>query len=200
VIRGRNFRPDMEVLWAGQPVRARIDTEQAEFEIPKTAKIGSQDTIALRTGRGRELPVGIFEVAAGDSGAEQRKLDLERKRAAELAAATRQKALAADRAAREAEVRKRIEERETTRDRRRAARIAALRARWDREFLGDPQTQDELTLHAQRTADLVRMQEVADLGNNQRLAVRVELALARETARHDRRMTGLKAVFKGGKP
>ena len=112
----------------------------------------------------------------------------------------RQKQLAADRAAREEAIRKRIEKREATREARRAARIAEIRARWDREFLADPLTQDELALHAQRVADLVRMQEIADLANNQRLAVRVELAISREDSRHENRMIALKGAFKGGKP
>jgi hypothetical protein len=198
VIRGRNFKPETIVIWAGEPLRgARVKDDEIAFIIPANA---TSSEIALR-GKRRDLPVGSFEVVAGfDAVAEQRKLDDERRRAAEAAIAARQKRFAADRAAREAAARRRIEERAANREQRRSERIAALRAKWDRQFLADEQTQSELTLHAQRIADLERMREVAELSNNTKLAVRIEIALSREDARHDRRMTTLKTSFKGGKP
>jgi hypothetical protein len=199
VIRGKNFGPDTTVIWGGQPLRgARVKPEEIAFLIPKDATGG---TIAVRTANGRTLPVGAFEVVADfDPIAEQKKLEEERRRAAEAAVAERQRKLARDRAAREAEINRRIEERIASREQRRADRIAQLQTQWDRAFLRDEQTQFELTLHSQRVADLVRMAEVAELSNNQKLAVRVEVARAREDARHAQRMATLKAAFQGGRP
>jgi hypothetical protein len=201
VIRGKNFPNDATVLGAGQPVRAaRVTGDRITFEVPAGATSGE---IAVSTGRRRPLPVGTFEVAAAyDPVAEAKKLEDERRRKAEAAWRERQQQLAKDRAAREAAWRQREAERAATREQRRAERAAALRARWDRAFLADPETQDELTLHAQRVAELVRMREVAELSNNGRLAVRVEIAQGREDERHDQRMAALKAAFatKGGMP
>jgi hypothetical protein len=85
-----------------------------------------------------------------------------------------------------------------TREQRRAERIAEIQARWKRAFLADDDTQDELTLHAQRMAEIVRMRDLADLTANAKLAVRIEVALSRENDRHDRRMTALQASFQAG--
>jgi hypothetical protein len=201
VIRGKNFPKDAMVLWAGQPVRAaRVADDRITFKVPAGATSGE---IAVRAGERRPLPVGMFEVAAAyDPVAEAKKLEEERRRKAEEAWLERQQQLAKDRAAREAAWRQREAEREATRAQRRAERAAALRARWDRAFLADPETQDELTLHAQRVAELVRMRGIAELSNNGKLAVRIEIARAREDERHEQRMAALKAAFatKGGMP
>lgn len=71
-----------------------------------------------------------------------------------------------------------------------------------RAFLADAETQDELTLHAQRVAELVRMREIAEISNNGKVVVRIEIAQKREDERHEQRMTALKAAFgtKGGAP
>ena len=201
VIRGRNFPTTAEVVFAGQPVRAaKVTPEQIVFVVPSGAASGA---IGLRVGGRRVLAVGDFEVAAGfDPIAEQKRLDEERRRQAEAAWAARQQQLAKDRAAREAALRQRQQEREATRERRRAERIAQLQARWQRAFLSDPDTQDELTLHAQRTAALLRAREVAELSSNGKLVVRIEVALGREDQRHQQRMAALEASFKsqGGQP
>jgi len=201
VIRGRNFPKDATVVWAGAPVKAaRVTEDQIMFQVPPGAASG---LIAIRTGRGRDLAVGTFEVAASyDAEAEARKLEEERRHKAEAEWLERQKQLAKDRAAREAAWKQREEERERSREQRRAERAAALRAKWDRAFLADPETQDELTLHAQRIAELTRMREVAELGSNGKLVVRIGVAQGREDDRHEQRMAALKASFstKGGAP
>jgi hypothetical protein len=201
VIRGRNFPKDAMVVWAGAPVKAaRVTEDQITFQVPPGAATGA---IAIRTGRGRDLAVGTFEVAASyDAEAEAKKAEEERRKKAEADWAELQKKLAKDRAAREAEARKRDEERAANREQRRAERAAALRAKWDREFLADPETQDELTLHAQRVAELGRMREVAEIASNGKAVVRIDVAQGREDDRHEQRMAALKAAFstKGGAP
>ncbi|HWO19646.1 MAG TPA: IPT/TIG domain-containing protein [Kofleriaceae bacterium] len=201
VIRGRNFPKDATVVWAGAPVRAaRVTEEQIVFEVPPGAASG---LIAVRAGRRRDLAVGTFEVAAAyDPVAEAKKLEEERRKQAEAAWIERQKQLAKDRAAREAAWRQREEQRAANREQRRAERAAALRAKWDRAFLADAETQDELTLHAQRVAELVRMGEVAELSSNGKLVVRIQIAQTRENERHEQRMAALKAAFQvtGGAP
>ena len=201
MIRGRNFPNDAMVVWAGAPIRAaRVTSDQIVFQVPPGAASG---LIAVRAGRRRDLAVGTFEVAAAyDPVAEAKKLEEERRKRAEAAWIERQKQLAKDRAAREAAWRQREEQRAANREQRRAERAAALRAKWDRAFLADAETQDELTLHAQRVAELVRMREVAELSGNGKLVVRIEIAQQREDERHGQRMDALKASFgaKGGAP
>ena len=201
MIRGKNFPTTTEVVFAGQPVRgARIKDDQVVFIVPAGATSGA---IALRTGGRRALPVGSFEVAADfDPVAEQRRIDQERREAAEAAWKTRQRELAKDRKAREAALRQRMEERQATREQRRAERVAAIQARWAAAFLADADTQSELTLHAQRVAELQRAQEVAEVSANGKLVVRIQMLQSREDQRHDRRMTALQASFNanGGQP
>jgi IPT/TIG domain/WXXGXW repeat (2 copies) len=200
VIRGKNFPTTAEVVFAGQPVRAaKVTPDQIVFVVPTGAASGA---VGLRVGGRRELAVGNFEVAAAfDPIAEQRRLDEERRKQAEAAWAARQQQLAKDRAAREAAMRQLQQEREATREHRRAERIAALQAKWQRAFLADPNTQDELTLHGQRTANLTRAREVAEISNNGKLVVRIEIALGREEQRHQQRMAALEASFTtGGQP
>ena len=201
VIRGKNLPADATVLWAGAPIRAaRVLPDQIVLEVPPGATTGE---LSVRTGRRRDLAVGTFEVVASyDAEAEARKLEEERRKRAEAAWAERQKQLAKDRAAREEDARRRDAERAANREQRRAERAAALRARWDRAFLADPETQDELTLHAQRVAELERMREVAELQSNGKLVVRIGIAQTREDERHEQRMAALKAAFgtQGGAP
>ncbi|HEU4612996.1 MAG TPA: IPT/TIG domain-containing protein, partial [Kofleriaceae bacterium] len=200
-IRGKNFPATAEVVFAGQPVKAaKIKDDQIVFVVPQGAASGD---IALRAGGRRALPVGMFEVAAGfDPVAEQRRLEQERQKAAEAAWKARQQQLAKDRAAREQWLREREQERQATRDQRRAERIAALNAKWARAFLADPDTQSELTLHAQRVAELERAKEVAEVANNGKLVIRIGVAQSREDERHQQRMAALQASFNanGGQP
>jgi len=201
VIRGRNFPADAEVIFGGQPVKAaKIEPERIMFQVPAGAGSGE---ILLRAGHGRPLAVGSFEVAASyDPIAEQKRIEEEQRKAAEAAWAAHQKELAKDRAARMAAIEKMRQEREASREQRRAERIAQIQAKWDRAFLADQDTQDELTLHAQRVADLTRMGEMADIAANGKLSVRVQVAREREDQRHQQRMDALHVSFqaKGGRP
>ena len=201
VIHGRNFPADAQVIFAGQPVTgAKVTADKIVFAVPAGAASGA---ISLRAGGRHELPVGTFEVAATyDPVAEQKRLDDERRKQAEAEWAARQQELAKDRAAREAEMRKRMEERAATREQRRAERVAQLEAKFKRDFLADADTQAELTLHAQRVADLARAKEVAEVQGNGKLVVRIDIASSREDQRHQERMTALEASFKarGGQP
>ncbi|MEJ7603736.1 MAG: IPT/TIG domain-containing protein [Kofleriaceae bacterium] len=194
VIRGRNFVQGTEVVFAGGPIPVlKVGPNEIVFAVPANAQ--PRQAIGLRWNN-RNLVVGAFEtVDAYDPVAEARRLDEERRKAAEAWWAAREKQINADRAARETEWRRRHEEMERTRDERRISRARAIRAKWDRAFLIDPATQDELTLHAQRVAELGRMREVAELANNGKLAIRVEIAESRENERHDQRMEALKTTF-----
>jgi hypothetical protein len=200
VIRGKNFPSNAELLFGGQPVRGvKVKPEQIVFAIPAGATSGA---IELRGSGRRNLFVGNFEIAAAyDPIAEQKKLEEEARRQAEAAWAERQKLLAKDRAAREAAMKQRLEEQQASREQRRAQRVAAIQAKWERAFLSDEETQAELTLHAQRLADIARMRDLAELAANGKLVVRIDIAKSREERRHDQRMAALQASFKmGGRP
>jgi len=197
VIRGLNFPADSKVMFAGKPVlAAKVKPDMIEFQVPADAASGD---IAIDRGHGRPLNVGTFEVAAGfDPAAEQKRLDDERRKAAEAAWAERQKELAKDRAARQAAFEKHWQELEATREQRREQRAAEIRAKWNAAFLADADTQDELTLHAQRVAQLERMKDIAELKADAKLGVRIDLDIQKETDRHQQRMQALQAGFKMG--
>jgi hypothetical protein len=194
VINGKNLPTTAAVVWNGQPVRgARVKPNQVVLTVPANAASG---VIGLRMDRARDLTVGAFEVVPDfDPEAERRRIEEERRRAAEAAWAARQAKLAQDRAAREAAARAYEAQLAASREQRRLEKLAALQARWQRAFLSDPDTQAELTLHAQRMADLGRMLSLAELSANGKLAVRIEIAQARERDRHDQRMAALQAPF-----
>jgi hypothetical protein len=201
MIRGRNFPNDAQVMWNGtQVTAARVQAEEIVFQVPAGATTG---TITLHRAHGRDLPVGAFEVvAAGDPEGDARKADEERRKAAEAEWAAHQKELAKDRATRETAWHKHQDELDATRDQRRDQRMAELRAKWQAAFLADADTQSELTLHGQRIAQLERAKEIADLKADAKLGVRIDVALGKENARHDQRMSALETAFhtKGGTP
>jgi hypothetical protein len=194
MIRGRSFPADAQVVWGDEVLRgAKVTPELITLVVPANAATG---TIALRAGRGRDLAVGSFEVAAAyDAAADQKKLDEERRRRAEADWTAHQKELAKDRAAREAAMQQREQERAASREQRRADRAAEIRAKFARDFLSSPEAQAELTLHAQRAAELDRMREVADVSSDGKLAVRIDVARAREDERHEQRMATLQSTF-----
>jgi hypothetical protein len=197
-IHGVDFPADATVELDGKPVTAaKVTADKIVFDIPKDATAGG--TITIKRDHGHDLAVGTFEVAAGfDAEAEQRRLDDERRKAAEAAWAAHEKELAKDRAARAAAIEARERELAETREQRRQQRAAEIRAKWNAAFLADPDTQDELTLHAQRVAELQRMKEMAELSADAKLGVRIDLATQRESDRHSRRMQALQAGFTGG--
>jgi hypothetical protein len=194
-IRGRNFPNDTAVLWGDQQINgAKVTANEIVVAVPPGATSG---TIALRAGGRRALVVGDYEVAADYDAAAEAARQAEAARVkAERDWAERQRSLATDRAARQAAFERRRQERIETREQRRAAWLTSLRARWQAAFLADADTQDELTLHAQRSADLSRMREVAELSNNGRLVIRIGVAQSREDDRHAARMTALQDSFK----
>jgi len=197
VIRGRNFPGDTTVLWGGSQINgAKVSPEQIVVAVPPGAASGM---IALHTGRGRDLMVGNFEVADYDAAAEAKRLEDQARKRAEQDWADRQKQLAKDRAARAAAADKHRQELEDTREQRRADRLREIRGKWEAAFLADTDTQAELTLHAQRVAELDRMREVAELSENGKLVVRIGVAQTREDERHQSRMATLHDMF-GRKP
>ena len=201
VIRGRNFAPDTRVMWGPDEVRAaRVSNDRIELAVPANAV--SATIILKGGGRGRDLIVGNFEVANFDYEAEQRRIDAEREAAAKAAWAAQQAKYAKDAAARQAALEARWQEMEANREQRREQRIQEIRAKWQAAFLNDPDTQSELTLHAERVADLTRAKDVASVKGNQALGVRIDVALSREGDRHDQRMASLQTAFstRGGHP
>lgn len=198
---GGNLSRDLTVFYNGNPMPpTAVNPSQIQFRLPRTATTG---LISLRRPDGRDLPVGVYNVVtSGDPEADARRAEEARRRAAEAAWAEHEREIAKDQAARRAAWEKEQEEWETSREERREKREAEIRAKWDAAFLADPDTQAELTLHSQRVAELERAKEIADLKNDGKLAVRVDVATARENDRHDQRMAALKAAFasKGGHP
>jgi hypothetical protein len=197
VIRGRNFPKDAIVMWGATEIRGvKVTATELRFIVPNDATTG---LVAIKAGRGRPLAVGTFEVAAEfDAEADRRRLEDEARKRAEAQWAERQRQLSKDRAAREATVRQRFEQRAANRDQRRRDRLEAIRAKYAAAFLADEETQDEMDLHAQRIAELERMVDIAEIKNDTKLAVRVDMLRAREDERHDRRMIALDAAFRAG--
>ncbi len=196
VIRGKNFPKNASVLWAGKEIRGvKVTDEEMRFVVPNDATSG---LIAVRAG-GQTLLVGNFEVAPDyDAEAERKRLEEEARKKAEAEWAARQKQLAKDRAAREKAVLDRWNERVSTREQRRAETLAQIRARYAAAFLASPETQDEMNLHAQRIAELVRMADVAEIKADTKLGVRVDMLREREEQRHEERMAALDAAFRAG--
>jgi hypothetical protein len=200
IIRGQNFPADAMVLWGDQEIKgAKVTPTEVEFRVPAGATTGG---VALRTAHehGRDLAVGTFEVKADyDAVAEQKRIDDERHKAAEAAWAAQQAKFAHDKAAREVEVEKRWKDLDESRERRHEERAAEIRAKWEAAFLRDPDTQSELTLHAERIAKLTRMHDVAEVSGDNKIGVRITAATDRENNRHEARMAALHQAFgKGG--
>ncbi|HET9625337.1 MAG TPA: IPT/TIG domain-containing protein [Kofleriaceae bacterium] len=192
VIHGVNFPPDASVVWNGQQVNgAKITPDRVVVIVPPGATTG---TIALRTSR-RDVYVGNFEVADFDAAAEAARQADEARQRAEAEWAGRQREIARDRAARQAAFERRRQEWLDNREQRREERLREIRRRWDAAFLASPDTQAELTLHAQRVAELARMKDIAELNDNGKLVVRVGVLSTREDARHSERMAELQAAF-----
>jgi len=202
VIKGANFPADAQVfLGSAQITAAKITPTEIVFDVPATAT-GSGE-IYIKRMHGRNLPVGMFEVAASyDPEAEAKKLEEARRKAAEEAWKAMQAKQAKDKAAREAAWKAHWQEMENDREQRRERREAEIRAKWDAAFLNDADTQAELALHAQRIAQLTQAASIAEVNANEKLGVRIQVATAKENDRHEQRMAALKAGFsaKAGAP
>jgi hypothetical protein len=180
-------------LWGPNPVMgAKVEAEKIIFEVPPASQSA---TILIKRDHGHDLVVGNFEVADFDADAEAKTLAAQRLAAAQAAWAQNQAQLAKDQAARQAALDAQYQQRETDRQTRRAARLEELRQKWQSAFLADPDTQAELTLHAQRVAELQRAKDLASVSANAKLGVRIDVATQRENDRHDQRMAALKAAF-----
>jgi hypothetical protein len=201
VIRGENLPAGASVMWGTTQITgAKVTPNQIVFQVPAGAASGE---ITLHGMGRRDLPVGSFEVVTtGDPEADARKADEDRRKAAEAAWNARQTQLAKDRKARETAWQQHQQELDATREQRREQRMAEIRAKWEASFLADADAQAELTLHAQRLAQLQRAKDIAEVKSDGKLAVRVDVAVSRENDRHDQRMTALKDAFstKGGAP
>jgi len=193
VIHGQNFPADTQVQWGPTSVTAaKIEPDKIVFEVPPGAQSA---TILLKVGHGHDLVVGNFEVANYDAEAEAKKIEAQRMAAAQAAWAASQAKLAHDQAARQAALDAEYNQRETDRESRRAQRMEEIRQKWQAAFLSDADTQAELTLHAQRVADLARAKDLAGVTANSKLGVRIDVATQRENDRHDQRMAALKTAF-----
>jgi hypothetical protein len=196
IVRGKNLTPDIQVVWNDQVIPATVRAADGEigFQIPKGATTAA---VYLRGGKlRRDLAVGTIEVAKYDRN-EWKHHDDERRAAAEAAWKARSDKFAKDRAARDAELARQQAELDKSRDERRRAYLAEVAAKFQAAFLADPETQEELALHAKHVAELGRMQRIAADLADQKLGVRIEIAERKENERHDTRMAALKAAFKG---
>jgi hypothetical protein len=193
VIRGENFAPGTTVVWGGSAITgAHVSANEITFSIPKDAKSG---TIALRATGRPDLAVGGFEVAHFDP-ADVKKAESGRQLTAENTWKDRQKTIAKDRAARDAELVKQEHELETSRAQRRTQQMAEVRTKWQSFVLTDPDIQAEMTLHSQRVAELERIDRLATARADGKLVVRAQVAITKENDRHEQRMATLQNALK----
>ncbi len=192
-IHGQNFTTDSVVVWGGATVPgAHVTPTEISFTVPHDAKTGE---LEVREGP-RDLPVGTYDVEHYDAARDQAKLDADRRQQAELVWKTRQSTLAKDAAARGADLAKREHDLEATRDKRREVEMSELRTKWRAPALANPDVQAELTLHGQRVAELDRMDRLATAKADGKIAVRIQVALAKENDRHEQRMSTLQNMSK----
>lgn len=192
IVRGRNFKPDAKVFFGKtHVVGAKISPNQIILRVPRGEKSG---LIKIRQpGLSRSLFVGVFDVKRGISKAERRKRQMERRRLARERWRAYQRKLAKSRKARMKAYRDRWSKLRETREERRRKRLEAIRAAWKAKFLADQQVRAELALHASRMARLREMLRLAGVDGRGKLAVRIQLVMDREQARHKHRMASLKA-------
>ncbi|HEY3801708.1 MAG TPA: IPT/TIG domain-containing protein [Kofleriaceae bacterium] len=193
VIHGKNFPADAQIAWGPTAVMgAKVEPERIVFQVPPGAQSA---TILIKRDHGHDLVVGNFEVADFDADADAKAAAARRMAAAQAAWAQSQGQLAKDQAARQAALETQYQQRDADREQRRTARLAEIRQKWQAAFLADPDTQAELTLHAQRVAELARAKDLAGVSANSKLGVRIDVATQRENDRHDQRMAALKTAF-----
>jgi hypothetical protein len=192
-IQGRRFTPDLVIDFGGQVIRpSRSDDSLLTFAVPRVR--GAALIMLRRPGR-RDVPVGSFAVSGRDANRERERWREARRIAAERWWMERQRKLAGSEAAREEALRAEEDRLARERERRRIARRAALRARWDRQLLMREDVRGELALHAERSARLDRMLRLAESGEYGRLVVRIRLLVDYEDARHQQRMDDLKLAY-----
>ncbi|HLU66092.1 MAG TPA: IPT/TIG domain-containing protein [Kofleriaceae bacterium] len=194
-IEGRRFGNHLQVVFgdAVVPVK-KIDNRTIQFAVPKRE---GDSLIVLRRANRQQVVVGKFNVVKnrhpGDDRAKRqaqwrkRAQEQWKKRQAEIARRT-----AAERAA---ELRRQEEELRRQREERRKKQLAELRARWEAQFLARPAVRAEMAVHAERAARLKRMLRLAEAGNHGGLAVRIHVLIEAENARHEQRMSDLRAAY-----
>jgi hypothetical protein len=192
-VEGRRLHKDLQLVYGGQPVEIKNARNRSlQFDIPRGAASG---LIVLKRRR-RDIVVGRFEVVKQRVVVvDRRKLWNQRRTAAERRWRQREAKLARDAAAREAELRRQEEELRRQREERRRKHLAALRAKWEAQFLGHPEVRAEMALHAERSARLQRMLRLAEAGAHGKLAVRIYVLIESEDARHEQRMKDLRAAL-----
>jgi hypothetical protein len=193
MIRGANFASDTSVMWGTKQIGdAHVSPTEITFTVPKEAK--TAEAITLHHGAS-VLAVGTFEVAHFDA-KDAKRVETDRQHAAETAWKDRQKGLAKDRPARDAELAKQEKDLEASRDQRREKEATEVRTKWKPAELENADVQAELTLHAKRVADLEQMDRLATARADGKLVVRVQVATAKENERHEQRMTTLQTAMK----
>lgn len=192
-VTGRRFGPGWTLMLGNQTVVPRhVTPESLIFNVPQGAHDG---VIVLRHGR-YDIPVGRFTISRTRPPRDERARERARWHAeAEKYWRRRQAKLAHDIKARRAELAREEAELARARAERRRKRLAEIRARWQAAFLTRPEVRAELSLHANRSARLARMERLAETGNYGKLAVRIQVLKRREDARHDQRMQDLKAAY-----
>jgi hypothetical protein len=194
-IRGRGLDRDVALSFGGRELRPRRVTPTAvTFVVPPQSTSGP---ILFRPRGAPDVVVGMFEVTPQPPPRMRRDERRAMRRAeAERRWRERQATLAATEAARWEALRREEERLRQTREERRRRRVLELHGRFDRAFLAQPAVMDELALHAERIARLDRMQRLADVEKNTRLAVRVQVLRAEEEERHQARMADLRALYR----
>ncbi len=191
-IRGRHFDDDTRVYVDGRRVRdASVARSRITFELPDRAS--GEPVITLRQRGSRDdIVVGNFEVRERRARADRERRRAERERRARQRWEDRRRGLPEKAEDRRRRLKEEEEKLSRTRAERRRARAAKMRAQWEREFLAHPQVRVELSLHAERRARLERMLRLAEVDAHDRLVVRIEVLIERETERHERRMDTLR--------
>jgi hypothetical protein len=87
-----------------------------------------------------------------------------------------------------------------SRDERRGEDQDQIQKKWGGEQVRTPAIRNELRVHAWRLARLTRVQSLAEMDNKADVVDRVDGLLAKENARHERRMAELGAKAKDGGP
>lgn len=199
VIRGRNFTPKMTVAVNKQVIEgAKVTAKRIIFQMPE---VQGKAVIMLRAPTlRRPIFVGVYEASQPDpdgaaaEAAEKQREETIRKDAREQWMIRRAK-LAKTRAARLAHYKKRWEDLRAKRATRRAQRLEKLQKQWDPDLLNNDQTRAELAVHAERSARLNQMLQLAEVESQSDMVVRIRLAISREAARHGQRMETLKKAL-----
>jgi hypothetical protein len=192
-IRGERLSSELQLVFGEQIVKpARITGSALTFKVPRGE---GESLIVLRQPGRRDLVVGRFEVTKSARAVRRDQRREEQRRLAEQQWLDSQKKLPKAKPDRHAALRAYEEQLAREREQRRAARIAAMRAQWERQFLAQGEVQAELSLHAERRARLARMLRLAEADDHGKLVIRIRVLIQAEDRRHEQRMADLRAAF-----